>query len=70
MKNNLAKRLERVLMQDKGVDPSKILPALKADIRDVLRMYTDISDDIMMEIEDDENGYKILMVANAYRFKA
>lgn len=70
MKNNLAKRLEKVLMQDKGIDPTRILPALKADIRDILRMYADLSQDITIQIQESDTGYNIIMLASATRFKA
>lgn len=70
MKNNLAERLERVLMQDKSTEPCRVLQALKADIRDVLRQYTELSQDITLEIEENENGYSVIMVANVLRFNA
>lgn len=70
MKNNLAERLERVLRQDKSVEPNRLMPALKSDIRDVLRQYADLCQDITLEVDESENGYNLIMVANVVRFKA
>ena len=70
MKNNLAQRLEKVLMQDKSVEPNKMLPALKSDLREVLREYTELNQDITIEIEETSGGYSLIMVANIIRFKA
>ncbi len=70
MKNNLAERLERVLMQDKSVNPQNIMPVLKADLRDVLREYAELKGDITLEVQDTIDGYNIILIANATRFKA
>lgn len=70
MKNNLAERLERVLMQDKSVNPQNVLPVLKADLRDVLREYVELKGDITLEVQDTIDGYNIILIANATRFKA
>lgn len=70
MKNNLAKRLEKVLYQDKQSEPNKLLPALKSDLRDILRCYTELCSDIALEVEETSDGYSIVMVAKALRFKA
>ena len=70
MKNNLAKRLERVLNQDKSQEPNKLLPALKSDIRDVLRCYAELNGDIVLEVEESTDGYSVVMVAKTIRFKA
>ena len=51
MKNNLAERLERVLMQDKAMEPTKLLPALKSDLRDILREYAELNEDINETID-------------------
>ena len=69
MRNNLAKRLEKVLYQDKQTEPSKLVPALRSDIRDILRCYSDLVDDIVLEVEENAEGYTIIMVAKATRFK-
>ena len=70
MKTNIAQRLERVLMQDKSVDPLKYYPALKSDIRDILREYAELHGDINLDIQEGTEGYNIVMVANIKRFKA
>lgn len=70
MKNNLAERLERVLMQDKSVNPQNIMPVLKADLRDVLREYAELKGDITLQVQDTIDGYNIILIANATRFKA
>lgn len=70
MKNNLAKRLEKVLYQDKQSEPNKLLPALKSDLRDILRCYTELCGDIALEVEETIDGYSIVMAAKALRFKA
>ena len=70
MKNNLAERLEKVLMQDKSIEPNRMLPALKSDLRDILREYTELNQDITVEVEEDADGYSIIMVANVIRFRA
>ena len=70
MRNNLAERLERVLMQDKSVEPNRILPALKSDLRDILREYAELNDDIEVEIGESEYGYNIVLVGSIKRFKA
>ena len=69
MKNNLAIRLEKVLMQDKLVEPQRLLPALKADLRDVLRQYCELDGDINIEVQEDTFGYEIILLAKAIRFK-
>ena len=70
MKNNLAERLEKVLMQDKSIEPNRMLPALKSDLRDILREYAELNQDITVEVEEDADGYSIIMVANVIRFRA
>lgn len=70
MKNNLAERLERVLMQDKSVNPQNIMLVLKADLRDVLREYAELKGDITLQVQDTIDGYNIILIANATRFKA
>lgn len=70
MKNNLAKRLERVLMQDKSVEPARLLPALKSDLRDILREYAELNSDIDVEILESETGYTINLSGNIVRFKS
>lgn len=69
MKNNLSNRLSRVLSQDKSMDPQRILPSLKSDIRDVLREYGELKNDITIEIQDNDTGYDVVMLANVIRFK-
>lgn len=70
MKNNLAHRLERVLMQDKSVEPTRLLPALKSDLRDILREYAELNEDIEVEIQESSVGYSIVLVGSVKRFKA
>ena len=43
MKNKLVERLNRVLMQDKSLEPQRVLPSLKADMRDLLREYAEFN---------------------------
>ena len=68
--NNLAERLEKVLMQNKSVEPQRILPALKSDLRDILREYAELNDDIEVEIEESEFGYNVALVGSIKRFKS
>ena len=70
MKNNLAERLERVLMQDKSIEPTKLLPALKSDLRDILREYAELNNDIDVEVIESDSGYEINLVGSIKRFKA
>lgn len=70
MANNLAQRLEKVLMQDKSVEPLRVLPALKSDLRDIIREYAELNDDIEVEIEESQRGYNIVLVGSIKRFKA
>jgi len=69
MSNNQNLRLERVLMQDKSVQPEKILPVLKSDLRDVLRAYGELADDINIDIDEIDNKYCVVMLASFNRFK-
>ena len=70
MKNNLAQRLERVLMQDKSVEPNRLLPALKSDLRDILREYAELNSDIDVNIQESDSGYEINLIGSIRRFKA
>lgn len=69
MKQSQAERLNNVLKQDKSVNPLKLMPALKSDLRDLLRSYGDILGDIALEIQDSIDGYNIMLVAKVSRFK-
>ena len=51
------------------MDPLRILPSLKSDIRDVLREYGELKNDITIEIQDNDTGYDVVMLANVIRFK-
>ena len=70
MKNNLAQRLENALMQYKSVQPNKLLPALKSDLRDILREYAELDGDIDLAIQENDGGYEINLVGNIVRFKS
>lgn len=70
MRNNLAERLEKVLMQDKSVEPNRLLPALKSDLRDILREYAELNEDINVEVQESPNGYEISLIGSIRRFKA
>ncbi len=70
MKQSQAERLNNVLKQDKSVNPLKLMPALKSDLRDLLRSYGDILGDIALEIQDSIDGYNIMLVAKVSRFKS
>ena len=70
MKNNLAERLERVLMQDKSTEPQRLLPALKSDLRDIIREYSELNQDITLQVQESPDGYNIVMFASVKRFKA
>lgn len=69
MQNSQNLRLEKVLMQDKSASPTKIMPVLKSDIRDVLREYGDLSGDINIDIDEINNKYCLVMIATFDRFK-
>ena len=70
MKNNQAERLNRVLMQDKSTSPQKLLPALKSDLRDLIRQYGDLANDIVVEVQECNGKFNIILVAKMTRFKA
>lgn len=69
MKNNLAERLERVLMIDKSVEPQRIVSSLKADLRDVIRQYAELVDDVAVNINEIDGYYELVLVASIVRFK-
>ena len=69
MKNNLAERLERVLMIDKSVEPQRIISSLKADLRDVIRQYAELVDDVAVNINEIDGYYELVLVASIVRFK-
>lgn len=69
MRNDISNRLNRVLSIDKSLEPRRILPALRSDIRDVLREYGELKSDITLEIQDFDDGYNVVMLANIIRFK-
>ena len=52
MKNNLAERLNRVLLQDKSSEPNRILPALRADLRDLLREYAEFNKELTIAVNE------------------
>ena len=70
MKQSQAERLNNVLKQDKSISPIKLIPALKSDLRDILREYGDLLGDVTLEIQDCEDGYNIMFVAKMSRFKS
>lgn len=70
MKYDQAERLNRVLMQDKSASPQRILPALKSDLRDLIRQYGDLANDIAVELQECNGNYHIILVAKMTRFKA
>ena len=57
-------------MQDKAIEPNKLLPAIKSDLRDILREYAELNSDIDVEIQESPNGYEIVLVGSIKRFKA
>lgn len=63
-------RLENVLKQDKSANPIKLLPALKSDIRDIIREYGELLGDVALEIQDSKDGFNIIFVAKVTRFKS
>ena len=69
MKSLQAERLNRVLMQDKSSSPQRTLPALKSDLRDVLRAYGELLEDITVDIQDGTDAYSVMMIAKIVRFK-
>lgn len=69
MKNNLAERLNRVLMQDKSLEPQRVLPALKSDLRDLIREYAEFNKDLTVEVQESEDGYDLILIASLSRFK-
>lgn len=70
MKQSQAERLTNVLKQDKSISPLKLSPALKSDIRDLLREYGELLGDVTLEIQDCEDGYNVIILAKISRFKA
>lgn len=70
MKNKLSERLNRVLMQDKLLEPQRVLPALKSDLRDLLREYAELSKDLTLEVQESEDGYDLILIASFNRFKS
>ena len=69
MKKSQSQRLAKVLEQDKSGEPLKLLPSLKSDLRDVLRQYGELDTDISVAINEDDDGYQVMLVANVKRFK-
>ena len=69
MKNNQVQRLNRVLMQDKSASPQRLLPALKSDLRDLIRQYGDLANDIAVEVQECNGSFHIILVAKMTRFK-
>ena len=57
-------------MQDKSAEPQRLLPALKSDLRDILREYCELNKDITVEIQENYNGYEVVLLADVKRFKA
>lgn len=70
MKMSQKERLSTILKQDKCLSPIKLLPALKSDIRDILREYGELAGDIALDIQDMQDGYNIMIVAKMSRFKS
>jgi septum formation topological specificity factor MinE len=70
MKQNQAQRLDRVLLQDKSASPQRLLPALKSDLRDLLRQYGELENDIVVELQEHDGGYHIILAAKVSRFKS
>jgi len=69
MRLSQSERLSKVLMSDKSMSPQRILPALKSDIRDILREYSEIYEDIHITISDAPTGYDLFIVGKIIRFK-
>ena len=70
MKISQSQRLAKVLAQDKSNEPHRILPALKSDLRDLLREYTELDGDITVEIDETDVGYSVVVLAYTKRFKS
>ena len=70
MKQDQVQRLNRVLMQDKSTSPQRLLPALKSDLRDLIRQYGDLASDIVLELQEYNGNFHIILVAKMTRFKA
>ena len=66
---NQSVKLEKILMQDKSSRPSKILPVLKSDLRDLLRCYGELNGDINLDIDENDNKYCVVMFATFDRLK-
>ena len=69
MSENLSQRLKNVLINDKAFIPQKIMPALKADSRDLLRQYAELNSEITIELQESTCGYGVIVIANIARFK-
>ncbi|MBQ7885182.1 MAG: cell division topological specificity factor MinE [Clostridia bacterium] len=70
MRENQAERLNRVLIQDKSASPQRLLPALKSDLRDLIRQYGELANDIAVEIQECNGNHHIILVAKVSRFKS
>lgn len=70
MKQNQAERLSKVLIHDKSTSPQKLLPALKSDLRDLIRQYGELANDITVEVQEHNGNHHIILVAKVSRFKS
>lgn len=62
-------RLQKVLMQDKSLEPLKILPALKSDLKDLISNFGELEDDVNVIITENDYGYQINIDCKVVRFK-
>ena len=67
MKEDINARLGRVLLMDKSANIEKLLPVLKSDLRDLLRAYGELKHDINVEIEKQDDGFSLVLVASFNR---
>lgn len=70
MKQNQNQRLNNILLQDKAISPQRLLPALKSDLRDLIRQYGDLANDIAVEVQECNGYFHIILVAKMTRFKS
>ena len=67
MSKNNSLRLEKILISDKSGSLNKILPALKADLRDVIRLYGEILGDVEVEITESDDGFFLSLFCSLTR---
>ncbi len=62
------KRLERVLVNDKKQNPSKLCQVIKSDVFEILKNYMDV-ESLELEFDVGEEGVEFNIIVKAERIK-